>query len=350
MVPRLCSGRLRAHGSAGVLGEYDGSDNLLRKFIYGPGIDEPICIIDVGDSNAVYHYHFDGLGSVVALSDVNNVIVESYSYDVFGAPTIYDANQTEISASAIGNPYMFTARRADDETALYYYRARYYAFDIGRFLQTDPVGYYGGLNMYTYCGNNPVAYVDPLGTQAISPYAEGGVIYEPSGSYRYFPPNASQQNQINNLYQTMKNTGNPKFQIIAERLEQREIIVDIYLPEPTGTEEGTGAYVHPYTNPNTIYVNPLLFSEAPPITSGNQANFELMEYLIHEDLHLVSRYDVTDSEGWINGFLAGIIGYNDGIDEPYGSSKATVGEVYTHQLWLEIWDIMLKSANKKSSK
>jgi hypothetical protein len=84
-----------------VIAEYDGSDNLLRKFIYGPGIDEPICIIDVADSNAVYYYHFDGLGSVVALSDVNNVIVESYSYDVFGAPTIYDANYTEISKSAI---------------------------------------------------------------------------------------------------------------------------------------------------------------------------------------------------------------------------------------------------------
>ncbi|MHC4302217.1 MAG: hypothetical protein ACYS7Y_33575, partial [Planctomycetota bacterium] len=68
-----------------VVAEYDGSDNLLRKFIYGPGIDEPICMIDVADSNAVYYYHFDGLGSVVALSDVNNVIAESYAYDVFGA-------------------------------------------------------------------------------------------------------------------------------------------------------------------------------------------------------------------------------------------------------------------------
>lgn len=146
-----------------VIAEYEGSDNLLRKYVYGAGIDEPICMVDTTDSNAVYYYHFDGLGSVVALSDVNNVIVERYSYDVFGGPTVYDVNSSEISQSAIGNPYMFTSRRADDETALYYYRARYYAFDIGRFLQTDPVGYVNGLNLYTYCGNNPINFYDPSG-------------------------------------------------------------------------------------------------------------------------------------------------------------------------------------------
>jgi len=51
--------------------QLDGSNTLLLKFIYGPGIDEPICMIDVADSNAVYYYHFDGVGSVVALSDAN---------------------------------------------------------------------------------------------------------------------------------------------------------------------------------------------------------------------------------------------------------------------------------------
>jgi len=111
-------------------------------------------MIDVTDSNSVYYYHFDGLGSVVALSNANKEIVERYSYDVFGEP-----NRT----SDVNNPYLFTSRRYDSEAGLYYYRARYYACDIGRFLQPDLIGYNEGMNMYSYVGNNPLAWVDPLG-------------------------------------------------------------------------------------------------------------------------------------------------------------------------------------------
>jgi RHS repeat-associated protein len=96
-------------------------------------------IVVNGQTATKYYYHFDGLGSVVALSDSNTNVVEQYSYDVFGEPN---------TTSSIGNPYMFTSRRYDPEAGLYYYRARYYAYDIGRFLQTDPIGYYYSMNLY----------------------------------------------------------------------------------------------------------------------------------------------------------------------------------------------------------
>jgi len=84
-------------------------------------------------------------------------MVESYSYDVFGEP-----NRT----SDVNNPYLFTGRRFDPETANYYYRARYYKPTIGRFLQPDPISYDDGLNLYAYVRNNPVMNVDPYGLEA----------------------------------------------------------------------------------------------------------------------------------------------------------------------------------------
>ena len=91
---------------------------------------------------------------MVALSNVNVEVVERYEYDVFGEPN---------RVGDVNNPYLFTGRRYDTETGLYYYRARYYSPEIGRFLQTDPVGYVEGLNLFTYVYNNPVNFVDPYG-------------------------------------------------------------------------------------------------------------------------------------------------------------------------------------------
>ena len=58
------------------------SNNPLRRFIYGLGLDKPIFIIDINGGNVVFYIHFDGLGSIAAFSDVNNAIVEMYCYNV----------------------------------------------------------------------------------------------------------------------------------------------------------------------------------------------------------------------------------------------------------------------------
>jgi RHS repeat-associated protein len=144
-----------------IIAEYDGSNTLVRKYIQGAGIDQPVCMIDVANSSAVYYYHYDALGSVVALSNASGSCVETYEYSVFGEVAASDQTNP--------NPFMFTGREFDKETGLYFYRARYYAPEIGRFLQTDPIGYDGGLNLYWYCRNNPWTLTDPQGEDTIGP-------------------------------------------------------------------------------------------------------------------------------------------------------------------------------------
>ncbi len=139
-----------------VIAEYNDTGSLSKKFIHGPYIDEPVCMIDVENSSEVYYYHYDGLGSVVALSNSSGNSCQSYEYSAFGQVA---AEYPEFRT----NPYLFTGRRFDYNTGLYYYRARYYNPYIGRFLQTDPIGYGAGMNWYTYCGNNPIGRTDASG-------------------------------------------------------------------------------------------------------------------------------------------------------------------------------------------
>ncbi len=81
---------------------------------------------------------------------------------------IFDSNETPLTASAIDNPYLFTGRRYDPESGNYYYRARIYSPELGRFLQTDSLGYVDGLNLYAYVGNNPASWVDPYGEDPVT--------------------------------------------------------------------------------------------------------------------------------------------------------------------------------------
>jgi RHS repeat-associated protein len=136
-----------------ILYELDGSNTVLAHYTHGPEIDEPLIMRRDGVS---YYYHADGLGSITHITDTSGSIVQRYVYNAFG--------EIVTQGGSLSNQYTYTGREYDPESGLYYYRARYYDSRIGRFLQTDPIGFDGeNVNLYAYVQNNPVNKIDPWG-------------------------------------------------------------------------------------------------------------------------------------------------------------------------------------------
>jgi RHS repeat-associated protein len=109
------------------------------------------------DATGTTSFIVDALGSTVALTDSAGAVQAQYTYEPFG--------NSSVSGAASNNPSQYTGRE-NDATGLYYYRARYYSPVLQRFVSEDPIEFAGGdLNLYSYVGNKPTGFVDPVGTQ-----------------------------------------------------------------------------------------------------------------------------------------------------------------------------------------
>jgi len=97
---------------------------------------------------------------------------ERYIYAPYGAATILDADFFPVpgNTSAYATTTLYTGRRLDAETGLYYYRARYYHARLGRFVSRDPIGYAAGdANLHRYVKNRAVTALDPVGLDLQQP-------------------------------------------------------------------------------------------------------------------------------------------------------------------------------------
>ena len=110
------------------------------------------------------YYLTDANFNVTTLTDTAGAACERYQYSPYGRVTIYDATWTNTRSTSTHNTrHLYTGRRLDAETGLYYYRNRYYGATLGTFLSRDPIGYYGGINLFEYVGSGSTNRTDPSG-------------------------------------------------------------------------------------------------------------------------------------------------------------------------------------------
>jgi RHS repeat-associated protein len=142
-----------AYDGLAMIAEYDGAGTMLARYVHGPGIDQPLVRYDGSGTTNKQSLHADERGSITALSYGSPYAPTINRYDEYGKP----------QATNIGR-FQYTGQMWLGEAGIYHYKARTYSPTFGgRFLQTDPIGYQGGPNLYAYVSKDPINLIDPFG-------------------------------------------------------------------------------------------------------------------------------------------------------------------------------------------
>jgi RHS repeat-associated protein len=144
------------YDGADLIAEHDGANILQRRYVHGPGEDEPLVWYEGAGTTDRRWLHADARGSIVAASTGAGTMLAVNRYDEHGIPAATNTGR-----------FQYTGQAWLPELGMYHYKARIYSPTLGRFLQPDPIGYDDGLNMYAYAGADPVNGTDPTGTQIV---------------------------------------------------------------------------------------------------------------------------------------------------------------------------------------